>query len=227
MRYTTLLFDVDDTLLDFQAAENQALQALFQKEGIAFTKEREQLYKEVNEARWRAFELGEMTREEVVNERFGAFFQLLGHTVDSLATEQQYREYLNDGHQLLGNSLEVIQTLSEKANLYIVTNGVSKTQFKRLEDAQLLPYFKEVIVSEETGYQKPMIEFFDYTFAKIPDLDKEKTVIIGDSLSSDIQGGVNAGIDTIWLQPTAFIQPTIIQPTYHIRQLEELYSILS
>lgn len=227
MRYTTLLFDVDDTLLDFQAAENQALQALFQKVGIPFTQEREQLYKKVNEARWRSFELGEMSREEVVNQRFGTFFQLLGHEVDSLAMEQEYREYLNQGHQLLGNSLEVVRTLAEKVDLYIVTNGVSKTQFKRLEDAKLLPYFKEVIVSEATGYQKPMIEFFEYTFSKIPDLDKEKTVIIGDSLSSDIQGGMNAGIDTIWLQPTNLVTTMKIQPTHQIRRLEELYSLLS
>ncbi|MFC4696731.1 YjjG family noncanonical pyrimidine nucleotidase [Enterococcus aquimarinus] len=227
MRYTTLLFDVDDTLLDFQAAESQALKALFEKEGLHFTSDKEKLYKEVNEARWRAFETGEMSRDEVVNGRFGAFFQLLNHEVDSLAMEQAYREFLNEGHQLLGNSLEVVQHFAEKADLYIVTNGVSKTQFKRLEDSKLLPYFKEVIVSEDTGYQKPMIEFFEYTFAKIPNLNKAQTVIIGDSLSSDIQGGINAEIDTIWLRPDTPKTPLAIEPTHQIRQLEDLYSLLS
>lgn len=227
MRYTTLLFDVDDTLLDFQAAESQALKALFEKEGLPFTSDKEKLYKEVNEARWRAFETGEMSRDEVVNGRFGAFFQLLNHEVDSPAMEQAYREFLNEGHQLLGNSLEVVQHFAEKADLYIVTNGVSKTQFKRLEDSKLLPYFKEVIVSEDTGYQKPMIEFFEYTFTKIPNLNKAQTVIIGDSLSSDIQGGINAEIDTIWLRPDAPTTPLAIEPTHQIRQLEDLYSLLS
>lgn len=227
MRYTTLLFDVDDTLLDFQAAESQALKALFEKEGLNFTSDKEKLYKEVNEARWRAFETGEMSRDEVVNGRFGAFFQLLNHEVDSLAMEQAYREFLNEGHQLLGNSLEVVQHFAEKADLYIVTNGVSKTQFKRLEDSKLLPYFKEVIVSEDSGYQKPMIEFFEYTFAKIPNLNKAQTVIIGDSLSSDIQGGINAEIDTIWLRPDTPKIPLAIEPTHQIRQLEDLYSLLS
>ncbi|MGM0198551.1 YjjG family noncanonical pyrimidine nucleotidase [Enterococcus sp. DIV1314a] len=227
MCYTTLLFDVDDTLLDFQAAESQALKALFEKEGLNFTSDKEKLYKEVNEARWRAFETGEMSRDEVVNGRFGAFFQLLNHEVDSLAMEQAYREFLNEGHQLLGNSLEVVQHFAEKADLYIVTNGVSKTQFKRLEDSKLLPYFKEVIVSEDTGYQKPMIEFFEYTFAKIPNLNKAQTVIIGDSLSSDIQGGINAEIDTIWLRPDTPKTPLAIEPTHQIRQLEDLYSLLS
>ena len=168
-----------------------------------------------------------MSRDEVINGRFGAFFQLLNHEVDSLAMEQTYREFLNEGHQLLGNSLEVVQHFAQKADLYIVTNGVSKTQFKRLEDSKLLPYFKEVIVSEDTGYQKPMIEFFEYTFAKIPNLNKAQTVIIGDSLSSDIQGGINAEIDTIWLRPDAPTTPLAIEPTHQIRQLEDLYSLLS
>ena len=85
----------------------------------------------------------------------------------------------------------------------------------------------EVIVSEDTGYQKPMIEFFEYTFAKIPNLNKAQTVIIGDSLSSDIQGGINAEIDTIWLRPDAPTTPLAIEPTHQIRQLEDLYSLLS
>lgn len=226
MRYTTLLFDVDDTLLDFQAAENQALRLLFQQEGIEFTPELEKNYKELNERRWRAFEAGEMSRETVVNERFGEFFAQIDRSVDSLAMEQKYREFLNQGHQLLGNSREIIADLAGKADLYVVSNGVSKTQYQRLGDAKLLPYFKEIIISEDTGYQKPMIEFFDYTFNKIPQLNKEKTVIIGDSLTSDIQGGKNAGIDTIWLHPAVESHSLSIQPTHHIQRLEEIYEIL-
>lgn len=226
MRYTTLLFDVDDTLLDFQAAENQALRLLFQQEGIEFTSELEKSYKELNERRWRAFEAGKMSRETVVNERFGEFFSQINRSVDSLAMEQKYREFLNQGHQLLGNSREIIADLAGKADLYVVSNGVSKTQYQRLGDAQLLPYFKEIIISEDTGYQKPMIEFFDYTFNKIPQLDKEKTVIIGDSLTSDIQGGKNAGIDTIWLHPEVELHSLNIRPTHHIQRLEEIYEIL-
>lgn len=227
MTYTTLLFDVDDTLLDFKAAEKQALRNLFEAEGLSFTTELQELYRETNEARWRALEAGTMTQEEVVNGRFGAFFQLLGQEVDSMALEGKYREYLNHGTQLLGNSLTVVQTLAENFDLYVVTNGLSITQFKRLEGAGLLPYFKEIIVSEDTGYQKPMLEFFDYTFAKIPNFEREKTAIIGDSLTSDIQGGINAGIDTIWLQPNGDEKATKVQPTYQIQALEELYSLLS
>lgn len=227
MTYTTLLFDVDDTLLDFQAAEAQALRQLLEGEGLSYSTEINQLYRATNEARWRALEAGTMTQEEVVSGRFGAFFKLLDQEVDSLVLEAKYREYLNQGNQLLGESLKVIQTLAETFDSYVVTNGISVTQFKRLEAAGLLPYFKEVIVSEDTGSQKPMMAFFDYTFAKIPNFAKEKTIIIGDSLSSDIQGGINAGIDTIWLQPNGEKKTSTIQPTYQIQRLEELYAILS
>src|SRR5699024_9897845 len=103
------------------------------------------------------------------------------------------------GSQRLGNSLAIVSDLAKKADLYVVTNGVAKTQYQRLEAAKLLPYFKEIFVSETIGYQKPRIEFFQHVFHKIAPVDLEKTVIIGDSLSSDIQGGKNAGIDTIWL----------------------------
>ena len=225
MKYTTLLFDVDDTLLDFKAAEKQALRALFAELGMELTAEMEQTYKTLNHRRWAQYEQGTMSSEEVVNGRFGEVFTAFGREVDSPAMEQRYRHYLNQGHDLLDNSLEIIQDLATKADLYIVTNGVAETQFKRLTDAQLLPYFKEVFVSETAGHQKPKQEFFDYAFARIPELDQSKTVIIGDSLTSDIQGGINAGIDTIWLSPNEVTGEIV--PTYHIKKLAEIYQILA
>ena len=107
----------------------------------------------------------------------------------------------------------------------MVTNGVAKTQYQRLEAASLLPYFKGVFVSETIGYQKPRVEFFEHVFRHIPQVDLSKTVIIGDSLSSDIQGGINAGIDNIWLNPHGQNSDKI-QPTYMIQTLDELYEIL-
>ncbi len=225
MKYKNLLFDVDDTLLDFKAAENQALRALFAEVEIELTPEIEQTYKTLNQQRWREYEKGQLTSAEVVNGRFGLLFEQFGKQVDSPAMEKRYRHYLNQGHQLLGNSLEIIQDLSEKAKLYVVTNGVAATQFQRLTDAKLLPYFDDIFVSETAGHQKPKREFFDYAFARIPALNKAETVIIGDSLTSDIQGGKNAGIDTIWLNPVEKFAASI-EPTYQIRSLEEIYPIL-
>lgn len=226
MKYNTLLFDVDDTLLDFKDAENQALRHLFEEVAIELTPEIEQTYKELNQKRWKEYEKGNMTSEEVVNGRFGELFAHFGKEVDSPAMEQRYRSYLNQGHKRLGNSLEIIQDLAQKADLYVVTNGVAQTQFQRLTESKLLPYFKDIFVSETAGHQKPKTEFFDYAFARIPKFTKQETVIIGDSLTSDIQGGINAGIDTIWLHPEK-MNPTTIQPTFQIQTLEEIYEILA
>ncbi|WP_414841009.1 YjjG family noncanonical pyrimidine nucleotidase [Enterococcus saccharolyticus] len=226
MRYKTLLFDVDDTLLDFKDAENQALRSLFEEMEFELTPEVELTYKTLNHRRWKEYEQGNMTSEEVVNGRFGELFEYFGQKVDSLAMEKRYRYYLNQGHKRLGNSLEIVQDLADKAELYVVTNGVATTQFQRLTDSKLLPYFKDIFVSETAGYQKPKREFFDYAFSRIPDFNKEDTVIIGDSLTSDIQGGKNAGIDTVWLNPVANQEKISIQPTFHIQTLEEIYGIL-
>lgn len=226
MKYKTLLFDVDDTLLDFQATEKQALRKLFDNQGVTLTAELEQDYKTMNHGLWQEFERGERTRDQVINERFGLFFKKLGISVDSLAVEKKYRSFLDEGHDLLGNSRKIIADLSQKADLYVVTNGVSKTQYRRLTDAKLLPFFKDIFVSEDTGYQKPMPEYFEYVFDRIPRLDKKETVIIGDSLTSDIQGGLTAGIDTVWLNSTGESESERIQPTYTIKQLEAIYDIL-
>lgn len=217
---------MDDTLLDFKDAENQALHALFSEMQLVYTPEIEQTYQRINQARWKEYELGNMSSQEVVNGRFGLVFQQFDKQVDSIEMEKKYRSYLNKGHKRLENSLEVIRDLSEKVDLYIVTNGVAKTQYQRLTDSELLPYFKDIFISEIVGAQKPHLEFFDYAFSKIPAFQKERTAIIGDSLSSDIQGGINAGIDTIWLHSKETSSAKSLIPSYHIATLGELYTIL-
>ncbi|MFV0560241.1 MAG: YjjG family noncanonical pyrimidine nucleotidase [Enterococcus sp.] len=226
LNYKTLLFDVDDTLLDFQLAEEQALQELFAQQGIELTPEIATSYRALNHHLWREFEKGNMTRDYLTENRFGLLFQQFGKTVDSVMMENQYRGYLNQGHELVENSKEIIRDLAQKADLYIVSNGVSATQRLRLEAAGLLPYFKDIFVSEDTGYQKPMKEFFDYVFARIPAIDLDQTVIIGDSLTSDIKGGNGVGIDTIWFNRNKLPESAEITPTYRIDHLQEIYTIL-
>ncbi|MEG0628575.1 MAG: YjjG family noncanonical pyrimidine nucleotidase [Enterococcus sp.] len=225
MRYETILFDIDDTLLDFKAAEEQALSWLFQDMGVEPSLAVKNAYKEMNQGFWRDHEAGLLSRQDLLDNRFRLFFEQYEREVDGPKTEARYRQYLNQGHQLMENSLEVVQRLSQTEALYIVTNGVSVTQHQRLEKSGLAPYFKKFFISEEMGVHKPMKEFFDQVFAEIPQINKEKTVIIGDSLTSDIKGGQVAGIDTIWMNP-AQKTATIIEPTYQIRELTDLYQIL-
>jgi 2-haloacid dehalogenase len=224
-KYKTLLFDVDNTLLDFDAAERSALCLLFEEQRISFTPQLEEQYKKINQGLWKSFEDGKMDRDEVVNTRFTLLFKELGQAVDGMFIEKKYRSYLDEGHQLIEGALELIYNL-QHYDLYIVTNGVSKTQQKRLYDSGLFPLFKDIFVSEETGYQKPMKEYFDYVSARIPGYSAEETLIIGDSLSSDIKGGQQAGIDTCWFNPNGQLKGTDIVPTFQIQRLDELYKVL-
>ncbi len=184
-------------------------------------------YKTINQNLWRAFEEGKITRDEVVNTRFSALFKEYGYEADGALLEQKYRRFLEKGHQLMDGAFDLISNLQLQFDLYIVTNGVSKTQYKRLRDSGLFPFFKDIFVSEDTGCQKPMKEYFDYVFARIPQFSAEHTLIIGDSLTADVKGGQLAGLDTCWFNPDLKQNELEIMPTYEIRELEELYRILN
>lgn len=224
--YRTLLFDVDDTLLDFGAAEKQALTLLFEEQQLLLTAEIESRYGQINQSLWKAFEEGKIGRDEVVNTRFSTLFKELEKEIDGILFEQKYRNYLNEGHDLMMGAFDLVQELKDDYDLYIVTNGISKTQYRRLRDSGLYPLFKDIFVSEDTGFQKPMKAYFDYVFARIPNFSKEQTLIIGDSLTSDIKGGQLAGIATCWFNPENKVNETGIEPDYQIQTLEELYQIL-
>jgi len=225
--YKTLLFDIDNTLLDFSASEKVALQRLFEGQNFPLKPEVKARYQTINQGLWTAFEEGKIDRDEVMNTRFSILFKEYGLEVDGVSLEKSYHSYLKEGHQLINGALELIKDLQNQYNLYIVTNGDSETQYKRLHDSGLYPLFKDIFVSEDTGYQKPMKEYFDYVFERIPNLTVENTLIIGDSLSADIKGGEMAGIDTCWFNPEMIPNDTGILPTYEIQKLEEVYQVLN
>ena len=226
-QYKTLLFDLDDTLLDFVATEDMALQRLFTDQQYILTPEIKANYRRLNDSLWRAYEDDKIERNELVNTRFALLFQQYGIEVDGIALQRNYRKYLSEGHHLIEGALELIQRLHAEFDLYVVSNGASTTQKQRLKDSGLEPYFKQVFVSEDTGYQKPMKEFFDFVFAKIENLNLKETLIIGDSFNADVIGGSKAGIDTCWVNIRGReYQHAEISPTYEIHKLEELYYIL-
>ena len=226
-KYQTLLFDVDDTLLDFGAAESLALRMLFENQKFTLTPEIEAYYKKLNHGLWKSYEEGKLDRDTVVNTRFSILFKEYGQEVDGILLERKYRSYLEEGHQLVNGAYELITELQKDYDLYIVTNGVSRTQDKRLRDSGLYPLFKDIFVSEDTGFQKPMKEFFDYAFARIPNFSVDHALIIGDSLSSDIKGGRLAGLDTCWFNPERKPHDSEMVPTYQIQKLNELHGILN
>ncbi|MDH5161910.1 YjjG family noncanonical pyrimidine nucleotidase [Heyndrickxia oleronia] len=226
-KYQTLLFDVDNTLLDFSAAEDEALRLLFEDQDFPLTDEVNDQYKKINQSLWRLFEEGKIDRDTVMNTRHSRLFKEYGREVDGELLESKYRNYLREGHQLVDGAFELINHLHNHFDLYIVTNGDSQTQHKRLKDSGLYPFFKEIFVSDEIGFQKPQKEFFDYVIAQIPNFSVEKGIIIGDSLSADIKGGYLSGIDSCWINPEMLPNDTNIIPTYQIQELDELYHILT
>ncbi len=223
----TLLFDLDNTLLDFDKAEANALTKALSDAGMTVTDEVVSRYNKINLAQWKLLEQGRMTREEVKIRRFKLLFQEFDIKVSPQEVAKHYQTYLGQGHYFIEDAEEVLEKLSTKYRIYVVTNGTLSVQRGRLKSSGIKKYLQGVFISEEVGYNKPSIEYFEKCFAQIPDFKKENTVIIGDSLSSDIQGGINAGIKTIWFhRPQDQTEDPQPRPDYEIKSLKFLLKML-
>ena len=225
MKYTTLYFDLDNTLLDFYAAERSAINRLLSLYGIEPKAEYVSIYSKINKQIWGRFERGEIRREEIFESRFIEFTNAIGVKVDTAKMSSDYFSLLAEGHDTVPGAAEVLEYLKRKG--YIIcatTNGVSKTQHKRIAESGIGGYFDFVFISEDTGHKKPEKAYFDYVLEHTPEKDRGKILIIGDSQSSDIQGGKNAGIDTCWLNIDK--EPATHKPTYEISDISELKNIL-
>ena len=224
--FQTILLDADGTLFDFDACEEEALKLAFHKYGYPLEEATRKLYGDINKDLWKQYERGEIDRNTVIYSRFGTLFGKIGIKDDGIAFEDAYQELLGMQHYSIEDAPEVLQYLHSKYSLYIVTNGVTATQRRRFMESGVDKYMKKIFVSEETGYQKPMKEYFDYCFARIDNLDLAKTMIIGDSLTSDIKGGNNAGITTCWYNPDYLTNNTDAIADFEIHNLRDLYERL-
>lgn len=221
-----VLFDVDDTLLDFGKAEAAAIRKTFERIGIPVTDELIRRYSEINAQQWSRFEKGEITREKLLTERFDILFSELGINVPSEMAQASYEYLLGIGHYFVDGAEELLEALKYKYELYIVSNGNASVQDRRLKSAGIIPYFKDIFISERVGFNKPSAEFFDACFEHIPGFEKDKAVIVGDRLSSDILGGINAGVKTCWFNPRGDAPDPDIPADYEIKHLGELPALL-
>lgn len=220
--YQSILLDVDGTLLDFDQSEAQSIQKVLVRYGFEPRQEYVDLYHEINQKAWAAFERGEITKEYLLCRRFVDFFEKLGKNVDGHQAEMFYRSLLDQSAILMDGALELCQYLYGTYSLYVVTNGTSSTQYKRLASSGLDRFMKGIFVSEDAGSQKPQKEYFDYCFAHMESPDPAKMLLVGDSLHSDILGGNQAGIDTCWFNPAGAALTGEIRPVFEIRRLLDL-----
>lgn len=221
-----LLIDLDDTILDFHKAEHIGLQNTLRHYGVEPTEETIALYLQINAAHWRALEQGQMTRKQVNEGRFETLFRQLGREVDGAQCAAYYLSQLALTHDYLPGAQEAIISLSKKYRLFIASNGNSVVQFPRLAESGLNDYVEKAFISEALGENKPSKAYFDLCFAQIPDFDPKKAMMVGDSLSSDIQGGINAGIPTCWVNTFGKKNTTAIRPDYEIPSLSQLEALL-
>lgn len=225
MRYDAILFDADGTLLDFQRSEAAALGDVLNQFGVPDTPKVRVFYHTYNEKLWHDFEAGKFPKQHIFDVRFDALLRYCGMNGDGKAMEAHYRDGLNRGTHLIDHALTMCRALAKKLDLYIVSNGVAQTQELRLMQSGLRPYFQAVFTSETVGYQKPQTEFFDIVLKEIPYV-KERLLLVGDSLHSDILGANRAGIDACWFHPLPVDYDETIVPRYEISSLEELWNIL-
>ncbi len=221
-----LLIDLDDTILDFHKAERIGLENTLHHYGVEPTEETIALYLQINAAHWRALEQGQMTRKQVNEGRFETLFRQLGREVDGAECAAYYLSQLALTHDYLPGAEEAVKALSQKYRLFVASNGNSVVQFPRLEQSGLNNYIEEAFISEALGENKPSKAYFDLCFSQISGFDPQKAMMVGDSLTSDIQGGINAGIPTCWVNTFGKENTTAIHPDYEIASLTELEALL-
>ena len=226
-KYYCILFDADNTLLNFDAAENKALAETLVNYGIEPDAETVQTYRTINEELWRQLEKGQIRREKLFGERFSRFLKAINAAGDGVEMNRFYLEQLSTHPDLMSPEvLDVLRELSEVATLAIVSNGAQKVQTRRLAESGVMNFMEDVFISEKMGCEKPNARIFDAALRALGVENREHVLMVGDSLPSDIQGGSNAGLDTCWYNPNHAENPGKVCPTYEISNLEELYQLV-
>lgn len=221
-----VLLDLDDTILDFGKCESVAVSDTFRQIGIEPSEELVVRYSQINDMHWKMLEKKELTRQQVLVGRFDMLFKELGISFSGSRADEIYKKNLGEQSFFVEGALSLLENLSALYNLYIVSNGTATVQDSRIERAGIAGYFKDIFIPERIGVNKPDIHFFEKCFEKIPGFLPEETVIIGDSLSSDMKGGNNAGIKTIWYNPKGIENNMDIKIWKQVRFLSDIPDIL-
>ena len=225
-RQPVVLLDLDNTILDFNTAERAALSRALGELGLPVSDEIAALYNRINIRHWEMLEDGILTRDEVLVKRFEALYREAGMEADAFRTQALYESLLSEGHWFLPGAEALLETLKGRCRMFLCSNGTASVQEGRIASAGIGPYFEQIFVSEHMGANKPEKRYFDLCFAQIPDFDRERCVMLGDSLTSDIRGGINAGVKTCWFNPRRKPNPGPIRPDYEIHELSDFPPLL-
>ena len=226
MNLPLVFLDLDNTILDFSTAEENSLFHALRKNGIEPTLEHLAVFRRINNHRWERFETGELTRREVLIGRFAEFFAEIGVSADPEQTQIFYEASLRSPHYFMPGAEALLEQLKGHYRLFIVSNGNTGTQASRIASAKIGPYFEQIFISETIGFQKPSREYFEACFAAIPAFDAARSVMVGDSLTSDIRGGNLMGIHTVWYNPSGRPASDAARPDEIISDLSELPPLL-
>ena len=225
--YSHILIDMDDTLFDFQRAQDSCFRDVLRYYSEEYTTEKYNRYSAINHSLWRLAENQIMRREDVQCQRFIDFFAELNKTVNGEDANRVFQDSLAKQAWLIPEATDVCRILSKNHILAIITNGIADTQYQRLNTSAISCFFSEIIVSEAVGFEKPNVLFFKKAFDLLHFYDTSKMLVVGDSLTSDIRGARNVGIDSCWYNPNKQLPVADCQPTYIISELKELLTIVS
>jgi 2-haloacid dehalogenase len=229
-RYQWILFDADGTLFDYEQAEANALESTFRDLSLGFSPQTAAAYQAINHQIWLDFEAGRITSAALRVRRFELLFETLAITSDPQAFSQHYLVHLSQQAGLMPGAQQVVEQLAGTCHLAIITNGLSDVQRPRLARSTIGSYFEAVFISEEMGVSKPTPAYFEAVFAALSEHaappSPENSLVVGDSLTSDIQGGRNFGLATCWFNPAGKAHNPSIPADFVISKLEELYNIV-
>lgn len=222
----TVLLDLDDTILDFHRTEAVAVSETLRMMGVEPTAQVVERYSRINDGLWKQLEKGEVTREEVLVRRFEILYEELGIECSGQKTRELYEKELSKSYFFVDGAKELLEELCDRFDLYIVSNGTAVVQDGRIRSAGIAKSFKDIFISQRIGVNKPNKVFFEKCFEKIENFSSEQTVIIGDSLTSDIKGGNNVGIKTVWFNPHGKERSSDVVIDYEVSALGEIPKLL-
>ena len=227
MKYKVILFDADKTLFDFKKAEREAFKNTMIDFGVDYDEDYHfNTYEEINSAIWKELEQGLITQQKLKVERFRRFIDKIEMNFDENEFASTYMKYLGDGSFLFEGAIELIEDLSKKYTLSIVTNGLTVVQERRIKKSVIAKYFKDIVISEEIGIAKPHPDIFEHAINNLGEFNKDEILMIGDNIGSDIKGGINYNIDTCLYNPNKVENKTDLIPTYEMSDYNEIRSLL-